>query len=53
MHLQQINDKYDTDYHNFSKKEKEEMGNISYTILTNGVFCNLPENADIYEFLKK
>lgn len=53
VHLQQINDKYDTDYHNFSRKEKEDMGNILYTILTDEVFCNLPEMADIYEFLKK
>lgn len=53
IHLQQIGDKYDTDYYNFSKKEKEEMGNILYSILIDEVFCNLPEKADIYEFLKR
>lgn len=52
VHLQQANDKYDTDYFNFNDKEKSEMGNILYLFLTNDTFCNLPQNQDIFEFLK-
>jgi hypothetical protein len=53
VHLQQTNDRFDTDYHNFSYKEKSEMGNILYTFLTNETFCTLPENSQIFEFLKR
>ena len=38
VHLQQSDDKSDTDYHNFSWSEKKEMGNILYTILSNEIF---------------
>jgi hypothetical protein len=52
VHLQQSNDKFDTDYYNFSSVEKEEMKSILYTILSNETFCSLPHNLEIYNFLK-
>ncbi|WP_394897925.1 hypothetical protein [Clostridium butyricum] len=55
VHIQQSNDRYDTDYYNFSSAEKEEMGEILYTILTNETFCSSPEQLEksgVYNFLK-
>lgn len=52
VHLQQTNDRFDTDYHNFSYEEKNEMGDILYTILTDEIFCTLPQYSEIFEFLK-
>lgn len=48
VHLQQSNDKSDTDYHNFSWSEKKEMGDI----LSNETFCSVPGSPEIYNFLK-
>lgn len=52
VHLQQSNNRFDTDYHNFSCSEKEEMGNILYAVLTNEIFCSLPQHSEIYDFLR-
>lgn len=51
VHLQQAVDKFDTDYHNFSKKEKDEMSIILYKLLTSKEFNTLPHQKDIFEFL--
>ncbi|WBW98837.1 hypothetical protein [Oceanirhabdus sp. W0125-5] len=52
VHLQQANNRFDTDYHNFSYEEKNEMGEILYTILTDEIFCTMPQYPEIFEFLK-
>jgi len=53
VHLQQSNNRFDTDYHNFSYSDKEEMGNILYAVLSNEIFCSLPQYSEIYDFLKE
>lgn len=51
VHLQESNDRYDTDYHNFSRKEKTEMGQILNILLTDETFNNMPQYPNIYNFL--